>query len=260
MTPDDRRWDGGDASRIEALEVENAKLRAISRRNVEHIDFWRGEYLKAEAKIESFSVDAVAERERLRSQVRDLESGNRTLLEWWRFARDQSAGRAAENERLQKREERIVARLGTLLDGGVWPHASAVKVLGGREVILRALVGIDDEQPDPHHGHVAHSIAEPCIPQCPLYREGSPMPVDRTPVIEREHRWSILVCPDCGEERYGYPCWNCKSGKSGERVAVVPVEAVVAAMQERGVTITSTTYRAAAAFVKAFAEGYESLA
>jgi len=46
---------------------------------------------------------------------------------------------------------------------------------------------------------------------------------DVTPVIGREHRWSILVCPDCGEERYGYPCWNCKSGKSGERVAVVPV-------------------------------------
>lgn len=34
---------------------------------------------------------------------------------------------------------------------------------------ILALDAVRTERADPHYGHVGHSIAEPCIPQCPLY-------------------------------------------------------------------------------------------
>jgi hypothetical protein len=70
------------------------------------------------------------------------------------------------------RDERIIAFVGDMIDGGIWPHAPAVKNLGGREVMRRALVALDamphlpyeishEHDPDPdRHSHPTRERAQ----------------------------------------------------------------------------------------------------
>jgi hypothetical protein len=79
-----------------------------------------------------------------------------------------------ERDRLSDRDERIIAFVGDMIDGGIWPYSRAVKNLGGREVMRRALVALDamphlpyeishehDHDPDPHrHPHSTRESAQ----------------------------------------------------------------------------------------------------
>lgn len=39
--------------------------------------------------------------------------------------------------------------------------------------------------------------------------------------LGRSHKpWTVMVCPDCGEQRLGYPCSFCGSGLSADVVEV----------------------------------------